>query len=518
MKKNLFGIFLLISVVISIVLFGIGISLKSDYDNRAKAATTSFVGLPVDFCPTSILKVQPNSQTPLTTLITVTPGQSFKVVVANSTSGRTVTEAMIQVQKPDGTVAPVGASGAYEDASYTVPGTYVFVATISTTCKTKTASVIVSGTATVPGSGVVAPVIGEPTLPGTTGATKSVCASGCDYKTIQDAVKVTPEKGKLYIKNGTYTNNFFFTDQGAKEVTIEGESVDGVIVDGSSNVGSVCNTLTLGKPGGIYVVKNLTIKSSGGCAGISVGGDNNAATNDVNFTADNIKVIGSKGAGVYFKGTSLGKITNSTFTTSAFAGVSVHGNAKVKVSSSTFTGHLTQAIDVKDGSQALFESNTIDNNGTSAIEQVLIANTATAGFKTNIFKNTKFTAFQVKNTAKLISDKDVFDGTTLPKKYIKDTTAEVTLITTTGSSASSQSPLSPSCVAYDFNSDGRINVLDFSTWRPCYQKKGASVIASSGCAYADIVKDNWVNISDFAYLAVAIKSYSTDPTKACIAL
>ena len=188
----------------------------------------------------------------------------------------------------------------------------------------------------------------------------------------------------------------------------------------------------------------------------------------------------------------------------------------MNVSGSTFTGQLTQAIDLKDSSKATFTSNTIDNNGTSAIEQVLIANTAVAGFTTNTFKNTKYTAFQVKNTAKLLSTNDIFDGTTLPTKYIKDSTAEVSLINTSGTSSSTiGGVLDVSCVNYDFNKDKAIDIMDFATWRPCYTKKG-DAIATSGCSYADINSDKSVDIMDFASFVVALTNYRTTTNKACV--
>ena len=89
-------------------------------------------------------------------------------------------------------------------------------------------------------------------------------------------------------------------------------------------------------------------------------------------------------------------------------------------------------------------------------------------------------------------------------------------VVTTSSNSSVNPNIHSSCIPYDLDNNSRVDIMDFAKWRPCYQKRGASDIASSSCGFADLVKDDWVNISDFAYLVVAITNYRTTSNKACV--
>ncbi|MEI6462261.1 MAG: SUMF1/EgtB/PvdO family nonheme iron enzyme [bacterium] len=222
--------------------------------------TTGAPGLPTANCPTAILRVQPNSTTPLSQTLTVNPAQSFKVVAVSG--GNTDTTVAIQVQKPDGSLESVGSAGAFENASYTIPGAYVFTGVIGTTCKTNTATVTVTATG------------------------------------------------------------------------------------GGSTASSTAST------------------------------SSSASTNSSNNTSNDV-------------------------------------------------------------------------------------------------------------------------------------------VTTSSSGSTTSSNIHASCVAYDFNNDGRIDIMDFAKWRACYQKKDAQ-IASSNCGFADIIKNNVVDIMDFASFVVALTNYRTTTNKACV--
>lgn len=136
-------------------------------------------------------------------------------------------------------------------------------------------------------------------LPITRAATITVCASGCDYTTIQAAVNAADPDDTINIMAGTYVENVIVD----KNLILQGTEKNNVTVNGNGT-GSVFTIDT----GAIVTIADMTITNGSANNG---GGINNEGT----LTLDNTIIINNnvvnRGGGVYNNG-GVVAINNST--------------------------------------------------------------------------------------------------------------------------------------------------------------------------------------------------------------
>ncbi|MEJ2751033.1 MAG: hypothetical protein P8183_24475, partial [Anaerolineae bacterium] len=102
----------------------------------------------------------------------------------------------------------------------------------------------------------------------------TVCASGCDYTTISDAVYLAPEGSIVDVQAGTYNENVVIT----QSLTVQGQGST-TIVDGQEN-GSVIEIT----PGSAVTIKQMVLQN-----GLSVSGGG-GVYNDGTLTLTNLLI------------------------------------------------------------------------------------------------------------------------------------------------------------------------------------------------------------------------------------
>lgn len=105
--------------------------------------------------------------------------------------------------------------------------------------------------------------------------TVTVCASGCDYTTISDAVYDAPEGSIIDVQAGTFTETVLIT----QSLTIQGQGIGATIVDGQE-LGAVFEI----EPGSTVTIKEMTIQN-----GLSVDGGG-GIYNDGTLTITNLLI------------------------------------------------------------------------------------------------------------------------------------------------------------------------------------------------------------------------------------
>ncbi|MBU0975185.1 MAG: right-handed parallel beta-helix repeat-containing protein [Patescibacteria group bacterium] len=92
------------------------------------------------------------------------------------------------------------------------------------------------------------------------------------------------------------------------------------------------------------------------------GGQDPNPNTDCTFNFENIKVLNSKAAGIYFSGENSGSVKSSYFSNNEWPGVSVHGNGKVTIEDSKFENHQHQGIDARDNAFVAIKTSEFSGN------------------------------------------------------------------------------------------------------------------------------------------------------------
>jgi hypothetical protein len=247
--------------------------------------------------------------------------------------------------------------------------------------------------------------------PASAGGASTVCASGCQYTNIQDALAAAPVGGTIKVRAGTYSGGLTIT----KDVTLVGAGHGQTTISGGGPVVDV--------PSGVTVmIRGLTI--SGGTAAPCGGGIVNAGTLLIAYSAVSGNSVGPfdgdctrfDGGGIYNTGTLLvkqstvsdnnafgvgGGIYNAGALTLRYTalsgntgndgiGGSIFNTATLDIAQSNFTsggnlvnvgtGTMTLRYTVLSGLSAFNSGGGIENLGTMKINQsALSGNTAPNG-------------------------------------------------------------------------------------------------------------------------------------------
>ena len=182
-----------------------------------------------------------------------------------------------------------------------------------------------------------------------------------DKTRIQEAIGLAETGGTVSVLNGTYGEGYQVVVD--KNVTVVGESRDGVIVTPTMNTGSADDARGwfLVNAGGTFNLQNLTMDGSG--KNIFVAVRSNGPFNADNVTVKNIKFSRHIGLGFQTLGPAL--ISNSSF--EKIERVGVHVNvAKAEISGCTFTGNglgdfINYGVEVERGGEAYVHDSLFTN-------------------------------------------------------------------------------------------------------------------------------------------------------------
>ncbi len=219
----------------------------------------------------------------------------------------------------------------------------------------------------------------------------TVCNSGCTVKDINKAFnKATATRNIIQLNTKSYDGSGVLSGTAqlklkpeVKKLTIKGKDDGSTVWKLSNSIGNG-HQLHIENLEGVTVnVKNVTFKDNANeNSSVHIYGNNEGCT--VNFTS--VKVIGSKGAGIYYDGDAGGTVDKSTFTGNEWPGVSVHRSANVTVKNSTFKDHKHQGIDVNNDSITKIQNNIISENATDGISTH--SNSSSIIINNTIVKNT----------------------------------------------------------------------------------------------------------------------------------
>lgn len=193
-------------------------------------------------------------------------------------------------------------------------------------------------------------------------ATITVCSSGCNYTTIQEAVNAAVAGDVIEIKNGTYTSSTININ---KSLTITGESQSGVIIKaGTSNGYGLDVTETN------FTIQNVTIQNNDGALyGLKISG-----SSDVNI--QNVAVSGYVRSGVDLIGCNNAIVENVYSHDNGGAGIAVSNSTDVTLRNITTSNNGWGGI-------GLFTNNNFYRNnligGKTGIDGVLLEGTNSLG-------------------------------------------------------------------------------------------------------------------------------------------
>jgi len=251
-------------------------------------------------------------------------------------------------------------------------------------------------------------------------ATLEVCPSGggCTYEysgggavnAIQTAIDAAGDGDTVYIDNGTYASPEIDMTSAHIGITIEGESVSGVILDESYfRIGSAANGASAN-----ITVKNLTIRDS---YNVNNGIEIVISTGVV---LRNLSITGSGGEGVKISGNATVDIYNVVFSGGSSTGLRLNGSAaEVDVYNCNFSTNTYQGVLVEDMGILNFINNRVTANGTVGVQ---VNQGITIDFtNNNIYDNTTY-GMNVSSVTSLTNDyNNVYSNTS--GDYTGDITA-----------------------------------------------------------------------------------------------
>ena len=235
----------------------------------------------------------------------------------------------------------------------------------------------------------------------------TVCASGCDFATIQAAVNTASAGDTIQVQAGTYKENV--TLQERQNLTLQGAGSDQVTLDGSAGVATQKPALfveksqnitvegfkIVGSRRGVHAVEStgLTLKNSRlennlrqailinlTQAQLSdlvvtktkadLDGENGIGVNifDSQVIMRNATISESADRGLALQGNNNPTLTmdNATVSNNKFTGVALYGSAQITIRNSTVSNNLEEGIFLTDTARATITNNQITENKKSA--------------------------------------------------------------------------------------------------------------------------------------------------------
>jgi hypothetical protein len=241
-------------------------------------------------------------------------------------------------------------------------------------------------------------------------ATLEVCPNGggCTYEytgggavnAIQTAIDAAGDGDTVYIYNGTYASPEVDLTSSHTGITIEGESLAGVILTESYfRIGSAANGAATN-----ITVKNLTIQDSYDVNnGIEI-------VNSTGVVLRNLSITGSGGEGVKITGSATVDIYNCKMSTGSSAGLRINGSGvevdgyNLNIVSNTFQGVLVEDVSVFN-----IVNSRVASNGSVGIQ---VNQGSTVDIRnTNVYSNTTY-GMNVSSVTSLTNDYNNVYGNT----------------------------------------------------------------------------------------------------------
>jgi len=200
-------------------------------------------------------------------------------------------------------------------------------------------------------------------------ATLEVCPNGegCTYEytgggavnAIQTAIDAATDGDTVYIHNGTYASPEIDMTSAHTGITVEGQSLSGVVLDESYfRIGSAANGAATN-----ITVKNLTIRDS---YDINNGIEIVISTGVI---LRNLSITGSGGEGIKVLGNATVDIYNVIVSDGNSTGLRLNGSAaEVDVYNCKFSSNTYQGVLVEDMGILNFVNNRVTGNGTVGVQ------------------------------------------------------------------------------------------------------------------------------------------------------
>jgi len=257
-------------------------------------------------------------------------------------------------------------------------------------------------------------------------ATLEVCPSGggCTYEytgggavnAIQTAIDAAGDGDTVYIHNGTYASPQIDMTSSHTGITIEGESLSGVVLNESYfRIGSAANGASTN-----ITVKNLTIKDS---YDVNNGIEIVLSTGVV---LRNLNISGSGGEGIKIAGDATVNIFNTILSGGSSAGLRLNGSgAQINVYNASIFSNTYQGILVEDIGVINLINSRLTSNGTVGIQ--VNQGTTVDIRNSNVYSNGTY-GMNVSGVASLTNDYNNVYGNT-SGNYTGDITAGSNSIT-----------------------------------------------------------------------------------------
>ncbi|MBI5870406.1 MAG: Ig-like domain-containing protein, partial [Actinobacteria bacterium] len=173
----------------------------------------------------------------------------------------------------------------------------------------------------------------------------TVCATGCDYGTIQPAIDAASDGDTISVYEGTYSENINFN---GKEITVQSVYDDNDPVIQGTGANSPVVTFSSGETSSA-VLDGFTIDNQAGAGslsrGISITGGSYPTISDCTIQGNEVISTWVNGAGIYISGATA-VITDTTFhQNSGSSGGAVYGTAltaPLAISNSSFTSNTAR--------------------------------------------------------------------------------------------------------------------------------------------------------------------------------
>lgn len=211
----------------------------------------------------------------------------------------------------------------------------------------------------------------------------TVCPSGCEYSSIQEAIDAAQPENTVEIKAGTYRENIEIK----KSLTIRGVSQEKVIIDGDKRGYSVVRIMTPGEQAILVRLEGLQIIGAEGGNGMLLQGSAQAKIRGCTIsrnTGDGIRLedsaqieiskctISENDYGIWLWNSARVEITDCIITLND-TGIVVLGSALGKITDSRITRNLLNGVELRGNAQATVNNSIISEN---IINGILLRNSA----------------------------------------------------------------------------------------------------------------------------------------------